>query len=89
MNWQLALTTFASIFLAELGDKTQVATFALAATEKSTISVLIGSIAALTAAAIMAVVLGSYVGEFVPAHWIRRAAGAVFLVMGILYLSKG
>lgn len=88
MNWQLVLTTFTTIFLAELGDKTQLATFALATSEKSPYSVMLGAGAALVAGTVMAVLFGSYIGELVSPQWVRRVAGVLFIVMGAFYLFK-
>ena len=88
MNWQLFLTTFASVFLAELGDKTQLATLALASGQRSRWTVFFAAALALVATTAIAVVVGEALGRAVPAVWIKRAAGGLFLVLGTLLLVR-
>ena len=87
MDWKVALSSFIAVFVAELCDKTQLATFSLASGQNSKWSVLLGASLALVLTTVIAVVLGEWVGRMVPAHWIKRAAGCIFLVLGALYLS--
>ena len=90
MDWRLFASTFTAIFVAELGDKTQLATLSLAAGGKSRWVVFAGSALALVATSALAVLGGEVVARFVPPQWIRRVAGVVFLVMGALFLlGKG
>ncbi len=86
MDWKLLGSTFLVVFLAELGDKTQLATFGLAAGSESRISVFAGAAFALVAASAIAVLLGQAVGSLVPELWLRRAAGLLFLVLGVVFL---
>jgi putative Ca2+/H+ antiporter (TMEM165/GDT1 family) len=89
MDWKLFASTFAAIFLAEMGDKTQLATLSLAAGGSRWV-VFAASATALVATSAIAVLAGEAVSRVVPPVWIRRAAGALFLVLGILFLfSKG
>ena len=81
MDWKLLASTFTLIFLAELGDKTQLATLALAASGKSRLIVFIGAASALIATSGLAVLLGEGIAREVPAVWIRRFAGLGFLVL--------
>ena len=83
MDLKLMLTTFGMIFLAELGDKTQLATFAFAAEGKSRLAVFLGSAGALVLTSLLAVVFGSAVSKMVPANYIKAGAGALFIVLGI------
>lgn len=90
MDLKLFGSTFLLIFLAELGDKTQVATLSLAASGKSRLAVFLGAVAALATTSALAVLLGEGLGRAVPEDWVRRAAGALFLALGALYLlGKG
>jgi len=82
-------SVFSMIFLAELGDKTQLATFACAAYERSKISVFIGSAGALILASLIATMLGTFLAQHVPQAYIHKAAGVLFIVMGMVYLVKG
>jgi putative Ca2+/H+ antiporter (TMEM165/GDT1 family) len=86
MDWKLFASAFAAIFLAELGDKTQLATLSLTAGSASRWSVFFGSATALVCSSALAVLAGSFVARFVSPHTLQRAAGAVFLVLGVLYL---
>ena len=86
MDWKLLGSTFLVVFLAELGDKTQLATLGLAAGSESRISVFVGAAFALVAASAIAVLLGQAVGSLVPELWLRRGAGLLFLVLGVVFL---
>ncbi len=89
MDWKLLGSTFTVILLAELGDKTQLATFGMAAGAASRLSVFLGAAGALVAATALAVVFGDAVSRFVPEIWLRRGAGALFVVLGLLFLLGG
>ncbi|MFH0903155.1 MAG: TMEM165/GDT1 family protein [Pseudomonadota bacterium] len=85
MDWKLFLSTFAAVFVAEMGDKTQIATLTFSASG-SRWAVFAGSATALVATSAIAVLVGGLVARVVSPHWIRRAAGAVFILLGLLYL---
>ena len=87
MDWKLLISTFGVVFLAEMGDKTQLATLALAA-GGSRWSVFLGAGLALVATSAIAVLLGGIVARYVDPVWIHRGAGVLFLVLGILYLLR-
>ena len=86
MDWKLLLSAFVSVFVAELGDKTQLATLSLAAGEQSKLPVFLGSALALIATSAIAVLAGGLISRFISPIWLRRIAGAVFIAMGILFL---
>jgi putative Ca2+/H+ antiporter (TMEM165/GDT1 family) len=86
MDWRVFLTTFGVIFLAEMGDKTQLAAMTMSAQSKKPGAVFIGSALALTAVSAIGVVVGSVIGNYVPLEWIKRAAAVAFIVIGILIL---
>jgi rubrerythrin len=86
MDWRLFASTFALIFLAELGDKTQLAAMASAAGNKSTLAVFFGASAALVTSTLIAVAVGGTVQKLVPEHVIKTVAGILFLVFGVLLL---
>jgi putative Ca2+/H+ antiporter (TMEM165/GDT1 family) len=89
LDWKLFGSAFGLVFLAELGDKTQLATLALAASGKSKVLVFLGAACALVLTSAIAAVAGEAVSRFVPALWLRRIAGASFLVLGAFYLLAG
>ncbi len=89
--WQAALTTFLMIFLAELGDKTQLAVLALAARSTSPWGVFIGAGSALILSSALAVVLGCTVARFIPVSATRifhYAAGGLFILVGVWTIWK-
>lgn len=86
MDWKLLASTFVAVFVAEMGDKTQLATFTLAASGSSRWLVFAGAAAALIATTAIAVLLGEAVTRVIPPIWIRRGAGVIFIVLGLLYL---
>ena len=88
MDWKLLLTTFASVFVAELGDKTQLATLGFAAEGRSRLAVFLGSSLALVATSLMAVLLGGLIARVVAPSTLQRGAGALFILLGIWTLVK-
>jgi putative Ca2+/H+ antiporter (TMEM165/GDT1 family) len=90
MDWKLFVSTFGAIFLAEIGDKTQLATLSLAAGGSSRWVVFAGSALALVATSAIAVLAGEALSRVIPPVWLKRGAGALFIVLGIVFLlSRG
>jgi putative Ca2+/H+ antiporter (TMEM165/GDT1 family) len=87
MDLKLLFSTFGLVFLAELGDKTQLATLSLAASGHSRLAVFLGAAGALVLTSGIAVLVGAGLARLVPEVWIRRAAGIGFLIMGVLFLA--
>lgn len=88
MDWKLLASTFAAVFVAELGDKTQLAALSLSAGSTSKWSVFLGSALALVASSAIAVAAGEAVSRFVSPLTLRRIAGVVFIAMGVLFLVR-
>ncbi len=86
MDWRVLMTTFGIIFLAELGDKTQIAAMTMAAQKQRPWEVFLGAALALVAVSAIGVVVGNLLGQYLPVEWIKRVAGAVFIVIGVLVL---
>lgn len=86
MFWKTVLTTFGLVFLAELGDKTQLATMLLVAQDKSPKAVFLGAATALVCSTIVGVAVGSLLNKIIPANYIHIAAGIAFIVIGTLLL---
>ncbi|WP_082359809.1 TMEM165/GDT1 family protein [Rhodococcus opacus] len=82
----LAVTS--AFFLAELGDKTMLATITLA-TDNDWVGVWIGSTVGMVAADALAILAGSVLGKHLPEHVIRIAAAVLFFVFGIWLLLEG
>ncbi len=88
MDIRLALITFITIFLAEIGDKTQLTVFAFSLRNESKISVFIGASAALVLSSLIAVIAAGYVKEFVSPYYMRIIPGILFILIGIWMLLK-
>jgi len=86
MDLKVMLTTFGMIFLAELGDKTQLATFAFAVESKTRLAVFIGSAGALIVTSLLAVLFGSAISRLIPPNAIKMGAGALFVILGVWML---
>ncbi len=90
MEWQVFLVTFGTVFLAEMGDKTQLAAFTLTAEKGTPLTVLAGACSALCLATLLGVLLGGILTQFIPPMVIKKAAGLVFVVIGgLILLGKG
>jgi putative Ca2+/H+ antiporter (TMEM165/GDT1 family) len=89
MDWKTILSTFGLIFLAELGDKTQLACIGLACKTRSPLAVFLGAVGALAAVTLVGVVFGEALANLVPAAYIRKASGALFMVVGAAILISG
>src|ERR1044072_2490801 len=87
MDWRVFLTTFGLIFLAEMGDKTQIAAMTMAAEKKRPWEVFIAASLALAAVSAIGVIVGATLGQYLPLLWIKRVAGSAFIVIGILVLT--
>jgi rubrerythrin len=86
MDIRLFLTTFALIFLAELGDKTQLASMAASAGSKSPWSVFAGAAAALVFSTLLATLLGATLQRYLPQHYLRGGAAILFFLFGAILL---
>lgn len=80
------VTTLIAFFLAEMGDKTQFATIALAARFDSLTAVVMGTTIGMMAANVPAVLIGEKLAHRLPLDWIRRVAAVVFVVTGVATL---
>jgi len=86
MNWTLIASTFGAIFLAELGDKTQLAAVTLAASTRQPVAVFVGASLALVAVSAVGVALGSGLAEVLPMALIRKVSAAAFVLIGVAML---
>ena len=86
MDLRVLLTTFGIIFLAEMGDKTQLAAMTMAADTKKPWAVFLGASVALAAVSALGVLVGSVVGDYVPLEWVKRVAALAFIAIGVLML---
>ena len=79
--------TVVAFFLAEMGDKTQIATVMLAAKYPSLGAVVVGTTLGMMIANVPAVLLGEHAVKRLPARWVHRIAAAVFATLGVAVLA--
>jgi putative Ca2+/H+ antiporter (TMEM165/GDT1 family) len=87
MDFRVLITTFGIIFLAEMGDKTQLAAMTMSAQTKRPWAVFLGASLALAAVSGLGVVVGGLIGEYVPLEWVKRVAAVAFILIGVLMLA--
>jgi len=80
------MVTTVCFFMAEMGDKTQVATAALAAQFGTVLPVVIGTTAGMLIADVPAVICGQLAGSRISGRWVRLAAAVIFAALGVLAL---
>jgi Ca2+/H+ antiporter, TMEM165/GDT1 family len=85
-GWGVFGITTVAFFLAEMGDKTQIATVMLAARYNALLTVTAGTTLGMMLANVPAVLFGAKVVTWVPLVWVHRAAALVFVVLGALVL---
>ena len=89
MDWKLLVTVFSTIFVAEIGDKTQLATLLYASgVEVSKLSVFFGASLALILTSALGVLLGSALSQYVHPKYLAWLAGIGFIAVGIWTIVK-
>lgn len=87
MDWQLLGISFVTVFLAELGDKSQLAAIALSGNcNHSPKAIFLGTVAALILASLIGVLIGGGTAQFLPTKWTKLIAAIGFAVMAIRLL---
>ena len=90
MDVKLLATVFATVFVAELGDKTQLSTMLYAAgAENNKWIVFLGSALALVVASALGVFAGGLIGPRINPKVLARVAGAGFIAVGVWTMLKG
>ncbi|MBN1177860.1 MAG: TMEM165/GDT1 family protein [Anaerolineae bacterium] len=84
MDWGTLLSTFGLVFIAELGDKTQLAVVTQTCKYRRPWAVFLGASLALTGVTAIGAVGGQVLGQIVPAEALRAVAALAFAVMGVL-----
>jgi len=89
MNWNVLSTVFAAVFIAELGDKTQLATMLFASDKDiSKLTVFAGASLALVLSSAIGVLAGSVISQYVGEKQLQYFAGLGFIAIGIWTLLK-
>ena len=84
----LLFTTFVTVFLAEMGDKTQLTTITLSSTTNNPLAVFLGSSIALILATLLGALAGGSIANLIPAFLLKLLSGIIFLIIGINLLSE-
>jgi Ca2+/H+ antiporter, TMEM165/GDT1 family len=84
--WKTLFTVFFLVFIAELGDKTQLSTMLLASKSDSIWIVFVGASLALILSSLLGVTLGSVINKYIPQQYIQIGSGVAFLIVGILLM---
>ena len=89
MDWKILGVVFVSVFIAEMGDKTQLATMLFAADKDvSKWTIFFGASLALVATSAIGVLVGGVLSEYVSEKYLHYAAGAGFIIIGAWTLWK-
>jgi putative Ca2+/H+ antiporter (TMEM165/GDT1 family) len=88
-RWGALLTTVVAFFIAEMGDKTQLATIALGARYAETTLVTVGTTMGMMGSNALAIFLGERLLKRVPMKWVRWFASALFVLFGLVILIVG
>ena len=83
MILSLLFSTFLTIFIAELGDKTQLATLTISGTSNKPLAVFLGSASALVFASLIGALAGGSISTFVPEVILKSIASITFFIIGI------
>lgn len=86
MDFKIFIATFLTIFLAELGDKTQLAVITLSGGTPSRISVFLGAALALALVTLIGVIVGSGLAHLINPRIIKLGGGVLFIVFGVFLL---
>jgi len=89
MDFKILSTVFASVFIAELGDKTQLATMLFASDkETSKLTVFVGASLALILTSALGVIAGGFISQYVSEKFLQYLAGIGFIAIGLWTLVK-
>ena len=86
MDWQLFGLSFITVFLAEIGDKSQLAAIAKGGSAKSPRAVFFGSVTALILASFLGVLAGGSLAQFLPTKLLKALAALGFTIMALRLL---
>ncbi len=84
----LFVTTFVTVFLAEMGDKTQLTTITLSSTTNKPLAVFIGSSIALILATLLGALAGGSIANLIPEFMLKLLSGIVFLIIGLKLMAQ-
>ena len=89
MDWKVFLATFGTIFLAELGDKTQLAAILMTSKTKLPLSVFAGASLALCLVTLVGVLFGEGLIAVIPQNILKKVAALAFIAVGVwMFIGK-
>ena len=88
MDWKVFFVTFASVFVAELADKTQLVGIAMASESRKPVSVWFGSVCAYMLVTVLSVLIGLAIGKFIKPELVRYLGASLFIIIGVLIFLK-
>jgi putative Ca2+/H+ antiporter (TMEM165/GDT1 family) len=89
MDWRLLFTVFSTVFIAEIGDKTQLATLLYASgPQANRLTVFLGAASALVLTSALGVVAGALLSQYLNPKYLAWVAGAGFIAIGIWTILK-
>ncbi len=89
MDWHLLGISFITVFLSELGDKSQLAAIALSGSSKSPRAVFLGSAGALLLTSLIGVLVGAGAAELLPVRLVKAIAAVGFAILAVRMLWPG
>ncbi len=87
--FSIIITSFSTIFLAELGDKTQLATLILSAQSGRPLIIFIGAALALISTSLLGVLIGRWIANNLPRQRFTLVSGIIMLSLGIYLVTQG
>ena len=87
--FSILITSFSTIFLAELGDKTQLATLILSAQSGRPLVIFIGAALALISTSLLGVLIGRWIANNLPRERFTVVSGVIMLSLGIFLVTQG
>ena len=87
--FSILITSFSTIFLAELGDKTQIATLMLSAQSGRPLIVFMGAALALISTSLLGVIIGRWIANNLPRQKFTLISGIIMLSLGIYLVTQG
>lgn len=88
MDWRVAWTAFATLVLAEMGDKTQLAVLTLTASSRQPWAVFLGAVGALAVVTALGVFIGHGAARWLPEALLHRLAAVAFVAIGVAMWLK-
>lgn len=84
MDWKVFGATFTALFIAELGDKTQLAAITMTGKTGKPVAVFLGAVLAMALVTLIGVLVGEGLTKLIPAEYLEKGAAGLFVIIGVL-----